>query len=110
MSRLWTLAKRQAAADRGFAQGNADVIANPSGHTRLRRLRVRRGRTQVEVAAAAGLHVVSYAAIENGKAEPRERTQWKIARVLEVNADEIWGSERDQLDRQLREERRLLPT
>jgi transcriptional regulator with XRE-family HTH domain len=56
---------------------------------RLRTLRRRRGWTQVQLAAAAGVGAVTIARLETGVQTPRPSTMARIARALGVKITDV---------------------
>ncbi len=51
--------------------------------------RVRKGLTQLEVAAKAGIHPNTYPKIERGEQTPSFATAQKLAKVLNINISDI---------------------
>lgn len=56
----------------------------------LRRIRMSRNMTQVDVADYLGLHRASYAYWEIGKSEPSIRNIKKLAELFDVSYDELF--------------------
>lgn len=79
-------AARAAAAE---ADATATAAERESFLQRYWRLRPKHLRTQREVAAAAGVHINTIAAIENGRARPQYRTVAKLAAAFGVSAEEL---------------------
>lgn len=63
--------------------------------TNLRRVRVATGRTQAQVAKAAGITRVAYRNIEAGTAAPRTNTVMAIAKALEVDMGALFTPVRE---------------
>lgn len=59
--------------------------------TNLRTVRENRGKTQVEVAKAAGITLMSYYRYESGERLPRVDVAIKIAETLNSTVDELFG-------------------
>lgn len=62
---------------------------DPSLAEAIRRLRLKRGLTQEDVAYEAGLTLSSYGAIERGRANPGWTTVQRIAGALEIRPWEL---------------------
>jgi transcriptional regulator with XRE-family HTH domain len=56
---------------------------------RLKRLRERRGMSQEELAAKAGIHRVYLARLETARQDPRLTTLEKLAKALKVKVAEL---------------------
>jgi transcriptional regulator with XRE-family HTH domain len=60
---------------------------------KLRAQRGKLGLTQKQVAHKLNMSTVQYNGYENARHEPSEKTMDRIARVLKVAADDLWGDE-----------------
>jgi transcriptional regulator with XRE-family HTH domain len=56
----------------------------------VRRIRVKRGETQEDVARRAGLTVAAYARIERGASDPKWTTVKSIAEALDISLEARW--------------------
>lgn len=55
----------------------------------LKEARLKKGLTQVELAAKAGIHSNSYAKIERGESKPSPESIKKLIRVLDIDSSKI---------------------
>jgi transcriptional regulator with XRE-family HTH domain len=60
---------------------------------KLRAQRTKLGWTQAEVAERAKMSTVQYNGYETARHEPSEKTMARLARVLKVDPDTLWGDE-----------------
>ena len=65
----------------------------------LKKIRLERGMTQIELAQAVGLSDQAICTYEIGTREPSLETLRKLASVLECTIDELIGKEEDGEDR-----------
>jgi transcriptional regulator with XRE-family HTH domain len=71
------------------APGEGDAATLGADVARLRTLRRRKGWTQVQLAEAAGVGVVTVARLETGEQTPRPGTMARIARALGVRITDV---------------------
>ncbi len=56
----------------------------------IKKLRGRKGMSQLDLAQKANVDLTTVNEIENGNREPMLRTMWKIANALEVKLSELF--------------------
>jgi ribosome-binding protein aMBF1 (putative translation factor) len=67
------------------SDGDQDVVAATMFGGRVRAQRIKRGLSQLQLAALVGAHWSLISAIENGEVSPRLRTVLRLSRALSVD-------------------------
>lgn len=57
----------------------------------LKKLRLKKGLTQIELAEKAGITVRCYQQYENGERQPRAGTAIQLAKLLHSSVEKLWG-------------------